>query len=481
MRPAGRPQLAFAASTRVVEGKRESLVLDLVSRRWLRISTPGLAAIRRRLEGRPAGDGPGPAAVEKALERLVEHGFLRPADGPPEPAPPPRPGPRSLHLHVTQRCNLECETCFVAEFLRRAPDRMSLADIVRLFDAAVRARFSRLTVTGGEPFLRRDLPEILAAARPRFRWVALTTNGTALTESSARSVAGLVDWINVSIDGATAEVHDRIRGQGAFERTLKGVRTLAASGFPMRRVSLNPTVTRLNHRDLEDVLDIAGAFGADVAFGFFMPTGRGLCNRDRLTLGSRAMADCCERAASRRKERLGIGPGEDREMTFPRVRTDCAIDTIVAVQADGSGAMELYLKIFEIHELPYMQYSPADPSSYEKIYPQMNGKKVFLHAVRNMVVSTNKALAATGMTWKDIDWFVPHQANLRINEAVVQYAEIPPEKALNTIQWYGNTTAATVPLTIDHWRKAGKVKKGDLVLSTVFGSGFTWGTAIFRL
>ncbi|MBZ0122120.1 MAG: beta-ketoacyl-ACP synthase 3 [Sandaracinaceae bacterium] len=177
-----------------------------------------------------------------------------------------------------------------------------------------------------------------------------------------------------------------------------------------------------------------------------------------------------------------FGDGAGAVIVGPK-ETDDPRDGVLysAVQADGSGAMELYLKIFEIKSLPYIQLDPADPTSHERRYPQMNGKKVFLHAVRNMVVSTNKALAATGLTWKDIDWFVPHQANLRINEAVVQYAEIPPEKALNTIQWYGNTTAATVPLTIDHWRKAGKVKKGDLILSTVFGSGFTWGSAVFRL
>jgi 3-oxoacyl-[acyl-carrier-protein] synthase-3 len=85
------------------------------------------------------------------------------------------------------------------------------------------------------------------------------------------------------------------------------------------------------------------------------------------------------------------------------------------------------------------------------------------------------------MTWDDIDWFVPHQANLRINEKVVEVGKIPEAKVLNTIQLYGNTTAATVPLTIDHWRQQGKVKKGDRVLSTVFGAGFTWGSAIFQV
>jgi 3-oxoacyl-[acyl-carrier-protein] synthase-3 len=151
------------------------------------------------------------------------------------------------------------------------------------------------------------------------------------------------------------------------------------------------------------------------------------------------------------------------------------------VGADGSGAMDLYLKVFEVQHLPYVWYDATTREERLLMYPQMNGKKVFLYAVRGMNLSTRAALEKTGLTWKDIDWFIPHQANLRINEAVVQYAEIPPEKALNTIQIYGNTTAASVPLTIDHYRKAGKVKRGDLVLSSVFGAGFTWGTAIFRV
>jgi 3-oxoacyl-[acyl-carrier-protein] synthase-3 len=139
------------------------------------------------------------------------------------------------------------------------------------------------------------------------------------------------------------------------------------------------------------------------------------------------------------------------------------------------------LKIYEIAKAPYIQYDPANREQNSLMYPQMDGKRVFLNAVRGMVMSTQAALAKTGLTWDEIDWFVPHQANLRINEKVAEVAKIPPEKILNTIQFYGNTTAATVPLTIDHWRKEGKVKKGDRVLSAVFGSGFTWGAAIFTV
>lgn len=152
-----------------------------------------------------------------------------------------------------------------------------------------------------------------------------------------------------------------------------------------------------------------------------------------------------------------------------------------SAHADGTGANDLYLKIFEIKRLPYLDYDPADREHNQLMYPHMDGKRVFLHAVRGMVMSTQAALAKTGLSWDDITWFVPHQANLRINEKVVEVAKIPPEKVLNSIEFYGNTTAATVPLTIDHWRQQGKVKKGDRILSSVFGSGFTWGAAIFTL
>lgn len=148
--------------------------------------------------------------------------------------------------------------------------------------------------------------------------------------------------------------------------------------------------------------------------------------------------------------------------------------------ADGSGAMDLHLKVFDSKKMPHIQYDP-EWGTPKVAFPQMNGKKVFLNAVRSMNLGTRAALDATGLTWDDVDWFVPHQANLRINEAVAKFAEIPPEKVLNSIQCYGNTTAATVPLTIDHHRKAGRVKKGDLVVSAVFGAGFTWGAAVFQV
>lgn len=176
-----------------------------------------------------------------------------------------------------------------------------------------------------------------------------------------------------------------------------------------------------------------------------------------------------------------FGDGAGAVVVGPAESTDPNAGILYTkIGADGSGAMDLHLKVFDSKKMPHIEYN-SEWGTPSVMYPQMNGKKVFLNAVRTMNLSSRAALAATGMTWDDIDWFVPHQANLRINEAVARYAEVPEGKVLNTIQLYGNTTAATVPLTIDHHRKAGTVKKGDRILSSVFGAGFTWGTAIFQV
>jgi 3-oxoacyl-[acyl-carrier-protein] synthase-3 len=200
-----------------------------------------------------------------------------------------------------------------------------------------------------------------------------------------------------------------------------------------------------------------------------------------LLVGAEVHSHCLDFSTRGRDVTVIFGDGAGAFVMGPKEGD--ARDGIVYTQchADGTGAMNLRLPIYDIKKLPYIDYDPKNRDENQAMYPHMDGKRVFLHAVRNMVMSAQRALADTGLTWGDIDWFVPHQANLRINEKVVEVAGIPPEKALQTIQFYGNTTAATVPLTIDHWIREGKVKKGQRVLATVFGAGFTWGSAIFQI
>jgi 3-oxoacyl-[acyl-carrier-protein] synthase III len=113
-------------------------------------------------------------------------------------------------------------------------------------------------------------------------------------------------------------------------------------------------------------------------------------------------------------------------------------------------------------------------------YPKMNGKKVFAHAIRRMAEVLGEALEKNNMKLEEIDLFLFHQANLRINEMLAQELKIPAEKVFNTIQKYGNTTAATIPIGMSEAVKAGKLKKGMTVASAAFGSGFTWASSIYR-
>jgi 3-oxoacyl-[acyl-carrier-protein] synthase III len=81
---------------------------------------------------------------------------------------------------------------------------------------------------------------------------------------------------------------------------------------------------------------------------------------------------------------------------------------------------------------------------------------------------------------KDVDFVLAHQANLRINTMVMEQLEIPANKTLNTLQKYGNTTAGTIPIGMEEAKRAGLLKKGDLVAMVAFGSGFTWGASLMR-
>lgn len=113
-------------------------------------------------------------------------------------------------------------------------------------------------------------------------------------------------------------------------------------------------------------------------------------------------------------------------------------------------------------------------------FPKMNGKTVFVHAVKRMAETLVNSCKEQGVSMDDVDLFLFHQANLRINSKVAEVLKIPEDKIFNTIQKYGNTTAATIPLGMHDAIKAGKLKPGMLVASAAFGSGFTWASALWR-
>lgn len=125
---------------------------------------------------------------------------------------------------------------------------------------------------------------------------------------------------------------------------------------------------------------------------------------------------------------------------------------------------------------PPLREGVDDPN----FYPHMNGQLVFKHAVIRFSQVINEALEANNYKAEDIDMLIPHQANLRISQFIQKYLDLSDDNVYNNIMYYGNTTAASIPLALSEAVDKGKVKKDDLVCLAAFGAGFTWGSALIR-
>jgi 3-oxoacyl-[acyl-carrier-protein] synthase III len=112
---------------------------------------------------------------------------------------------------------------------------------------------------------------------------------------------------------------------------------------------------------------------------------------------------------------------------------------------------------------------------------QMNGQGVFKFAVRVLEESARETVAAAGMQLADIDWLIPHQANVRILEATARKLELPREKLVVTVDHHGNTSAASVPLALDEFIRKGAIRAGERLLLQGVGGGFTWGSSVVTL
>lgn len=113
-------------------------------------------------------------------------------------------------------------------------------------------------------------------------------------------------------------------------------------------------------------------------------------------------------------------------------------------------------------------------------YLRMQGNQVFRHAVEKLAATANKAMARAGVTAEDVDWIVPHQANIRIIQGTAKKLGLPMENVVVTVQDHGNTSAASIPLALSVGRARGQIKDGDLVVTEAIGGGLAWGAVVLR-
>ncbi len=147
------------------------------------------------------------------------------------------------------------------------------------------------------------------------------------------------------------------------------------------------------------------------------------------------------------------------------------------LHADGRFARELYAENPGGLHIPRLTHEMIDNAS---IYPIMNGRQVFKHAVVRFCEAIEECLTANGVSQEQIGLVIPHQANQRITEAVAQRFNLGMDRVFSNIHKYGNTTAASIPIALHEALTEGRIKDGDYVVLVAFGSGFTWGSALLR-
>ncbi|MEM1360128.1 MAG: beta-ketoacyl-ACP synthase III [Pseudomonadota bacterium] len=125
-------------------------------------------------------------------------------------------------------------------------------------------------------------------------------------------------------------------------------------------------------------------------------------------------------------------------------------------------------------------YVDGGVSTHSTGHLRMMGKEVFRHAVEKLAATAHKALDKVGLSGADVDWIVPHQANLRIIKATAQRMGVPMDRVIVTVQDHGNTSAASIPLALSVGSREGQIKQGDLLVVEAIGGGLAWGSVVLR-
>ena len=148
-------------------------------------------------------------------------------------------------------------------------------------------------------------------------------------------------------------------------------------------------------------------------------------------------------------------------------------------EAQGRGILQSKLySDGSTRDLLYVDGGVATTQTTGKL--RMQGQEVFKHAVQKLVAVTQEVLAMEGVATEQVDWVIPHQANMRILDAVVKRLNIPREKLIATVDRHANTSAASIPLAIAESVREGKIKPGDLLAIQAIGGGLTWGACLLR-
>ncbi len=286
-------------------------------------------------------------------------------------------------------------------------------------------------------------------------WIRPGESGTGLAQQASQRALAMAGVDVAEVDAivyATSSPDHFAPGNGVFLQRMLGARTIPAIDL---RTQCSGFVYGLS---MADAYIRAGLWRTVLVVGAeVQSTGMDVSDRGRNT--AVIFAD-------------GAGAAVVRAETDPAGSRVLAWD----LHSEGEHAEKLWV------DAPGSIYHPRNQPEHiaTKGYLAMDGKEVFRHATTRMSESVRAVLAEGGVAVEALTLLIPHQANLRISEAIQKSLGLRDDQVYNNIERYGNTTSATIPIALDECVRAGRVQRGDLLAITAFGSGFLWGSALIR-
>ena len=259
----------------VFEAHGLPLVGNLHTGSLIGLTREGLA-LCRRLQQREVAAHEVPEGCQELMRHLAAGGYLSGAETKEANAAPhgQRGAVSSAYLHVTQRCNLSCAFCYSEDAQRNTLPDPSLDELNHALDTIAAQRARRVVISGGEPFLRDDLPRVAQHAKDvGVQEIVVLTNGLLCTRERLQPLAGLVDCLGVAFDGYDGGRTPHLRGQSVFEPALRAVQTALACGIAAR---ILPTIHARNVCDLPRYRALADEQGASLSYSLLTATTKAL-------------------------------------------------------------------------------------------------------------------------------------------------------------------------------------------------------------
>lgn len=211
----------------------------------------------------------------------------------------PLSAPVNVTWEITRHCNLNCTHCLSREQLKTCDDELSFDECIKLIDELIDAGVFQINIGGGEPFMRDDIWDILKYCHDREFVTCVSTNGSKIDEAAAEKLAAMeFMYMQVSLDGATEETNDAIRGKNTYKMAMQAIQNLYNAGF--KGLSINTVVTAKNFRELPDLYLLAKKYNSKPRLSRFRPSGGGAEMWDEYSLSKEQTEELAELLSAHR-------------------------------------------------------------------------------------------------------------------------------------------------------------------------------------